>query len=448
MNQFELEKLLFDLNGPEELSKIAEELRPQIGEYSSPTPLSKVKPVGDTPWSVKAKPEEIAKTDLKNNSRSGLLEKIGDYLPALKNKTPRKALKLLIDRLAETPSADNQYLVLDAINRLTYTGALNKKSEETVKKAIEGLLELWGKDPDTTGAVYTNLHEHADFTGRSIFSFLGTNAIYRGIRSQYLKNVGLHDAISSFTFDSTKNEGRGDMILFQDDRYFGRFFSVRTQPNDASQQVSVPYVGDFINDRTSSVLMVRHFEGEKMAAIGTDDAKMAIRNIIEGMGQISVREDPIFTWDMWPTGGDSHPNDPDKRFIQVKIPVLVDPLKWPWDYNAEIWLWLYLYISNGELKGYLAHYGAWVSGGLISGRVLDDIMDALPGHFGTIDALLDVTLRRIDVDGPFQQVYLLPGDQSLFTGNSFQGHVNDNVSVVLVPERLPLRVNTSISQIF
>jgi hypothetical protein len=53
---------------------------------------------------------------------------------------------------------------------------------------------------------------------------------------------------------------------------------------------------------------------------------------------------------MWPTGGDSHPNDPDKRFVQIKIPVVIDVPDW-FDYDAEIWLWFYLYIGATPLGG-------------------------------------------------------------------------------------------------
>jgi hypothetical protein len=67
--------------------------------------------------------------------------------------------------------------------------------------------------------------------------------------------LGLDDQISSLELDARQGEFRGDVILFEDDRLFGRFTSIRTTINDATRLVSVSYVGDPINDRTSSVLL-------------------------------------------------------------------------------------------------------------------------------------------------------------------------------------------------
>jgi hypothetical protein len=265
--------------------------------------------------------------------------------------------------------------------------------------------------------------------------------VYSGIRKQALQNVDLHDRISSLTLDASAGEERGDCILFEHDRYFGRFASIRTNVNDPTQAVPVTYIGDTMNDRTSSVLLVRRFENESMQALGNPISQALIANIIEDVKKIEkLRGDPVFTWDMWPTGGDEHPNDPDKRFIQIKIPVEIDVNNW-FNYNAEIWLWFYLYIGDtglylgdgGALKGYLAHYGAWVEGGLISDSVLDGIMDALPDKFGEIDSLLNTQLSAVNANAPFTGVHLLPGDQTLFDTQPYlEGHVEDNVTVVLL----------------
>jgi hypothetical protein len=176
-----------------------------------------------------------------------------------------------------------------------------------------------------------------------------------------------------------------------------------------------------------------------MAALGDNLTKSVISGIIEGIDGVSMREgrEPIFTWDMWPTGfigDDPHPNDPNKRFVHVKIPVLVNPPDWPWDYHAEILFWFYLYISNEKLRGHLAYYGASVSPGTISDQVLEGIMEKLPEKFGVIDNSLNSKLDSINLNAPFRHVYLLPGNQSLFTGNTYEGHVEDNVTVILVPE--------------
>ena len=145
---------------------------------------------------------------------------------------------------------------------------------------------------------------------------------------------------------------------------------------------------------------------------------------------------------MWPPGGDDHPNEPDKRFVQIKIPVEAEVDNW-WNYDAEIWLWFYLYIGanffgGGNLKGYLAYYGAWVEGGIFTDDVLDGIMNALQKKVGEIDSQLDSLLSQINVFAPFTAVYLLPGNQEQFNGTYMEGHVEDNVSMVLVKKQPPV----------
>jgi hypothetical protein len=97
----------------------------------------------------------------------------------------------------------------------------------------------------------------------------------------------------------------------------------------------------------------------------------------------------------------------------------------------------------------LAYYGAEVEGGLISGSVLDGIMEELPLKFGDIEATLNSVLSTINgtghlsgvISGPFSSVYLLPGDQTQFSGSVMEGNVADNVTMILTP-RQPL-VNTA-----
>jgi hypothetical protein len=208
-----------------------------------------------------------------------------------------------------------------------------------------------------------------------------------------------------------------------------------------------------MNDRTSSVLLARRFSNERVRAIGDPVSKALIANIVADVGKVErLRGDPVFTWDMWPDGGDSHPNDPDKRFVQIKIPVEIDVNNW-FNYDAEIWLWFYLYIGQpsrplfgegGELRGHLAHYGAWVEGGIISDKVLDGIMDALPSQFGAIEMLLNTLVGSVNAAAPFTNVFLLPGDQSQFVDARYlEGHVDDNVSVVLLKTAPPVLTQAS-----
>jgi hypothetical protein len=333
--------------------------------------------------------------------------------------------------------------------RRWHYAVLGRDGTNAVAAAIEVLTTVKlpeQRDAQEKDSIFSNLYEHSDFKGRSFFAFLGPNTIYESVEKSYLDIVHLQDRISSLTLNASLGETRGDVILFQDDRFFGRFTGIRTNTTP-TQQVSVSYVGDFINDRTSSLLLVRRFDKERLRALGDPVSKVVITNIIAGVKKIKrVRGDPIFTWDMWPTGGDSHPNDPDKRFVQIKIPVEIEVNKW-FNYDAEIWLWFYFYISGGYLAGYLAYYGAEVEGGLISGNVLDAIMEELPDKFGVIEATLNSVLSTINgtvhhpsgvIAGPFSSVYLLPGDQTQFSESVMEGNVADNVTMVLTPQQPPV----------
>lgn len=437
MNQTEIEKLLLDPESFAKLSQQAKTTYPDIqsGTTSSPSSsIESVAPPQRSPLSLDAK--QTARP-LARVVQSSLLFKIDQYYPTLKGKSPEKALQWLINRYEKEPSAQNQFLVQDAINRVATQATPTPNNTKFLRSAINDFVQIFGSDPDVTGAVFALLYQHADFNGRSTFAFLGRNAIYHGVRKRYLSNVRLHDAISSFSLNTTTSDGRGDLILLQHDQYHGRFIQYRTDASGSSQEVRENYVGDYINDRTSSLLLVRRFEGEKIAALGTDSAKDVIKSVFDAMDGVKVDGDPIFTWDMFPTGGDNHPDASDRYFAQVKIPVIVDPPNWPWDYAAELRLWFYFYIDNGNLKGHLAYYGAYVSGGLITQRVLRGVMDALADKVGEINSLLDLVIAPINNGGPFRHVYLLPGNQMLFTGSKYQGYTTDDVSVVLVPESVP-----------
>jgi hypothetical protein len=453
MRKADIERILLDPEALKQLTESANVIKQSGGISAEPSnPAAKVSSAGQTPFSTRATPEEIRANDLTAVRRRGLFANIGRFYPDLVNQDAPKALSILTEQYQKYPSQDSQLLIQDAINRITHVGEVDADSRKIVSQAIEVLtsVKLPNQDSDRhKDSIFSNLYEHSDFRGRSMFAYLGPDSIYQSVQKSYLQQIDLHDKISSLTLDASAGEFRGDVILFQDDRFFGRFTGVRTTLNNPTQQVSASYVGDYINDRTSSLMLVRRYDDEDSRALGDPISKALIGNIIGGTKGIrELRGDPVFTWDMWPTGGDSHPNDPEKRFIQIKIPVVIDVPHW-FDYDAEIRLWFYLYISAGYLRGYLAYYGAWVEGGIKSQEILDKLMAAIPDNFGEIDTTLNTLLSsingssRIPMLGPFTAVYLLPGDQSLFSGQAMEGNVADNVTIVLVRRHFANELTTS-----
>lgn len=459
MKQAEIERRLVD---PEGQVQLAEEARRLIDAKDArglrADEAREIRKAVETPFSLKAKAGEIQATDLENVHRRSWLAEIGSILPEYSDQAPAATLEALVERYQRQPTELNEYLVQDAIVRLTSVRELDNDEQELVGAALEILtsVPLTHQDDDQPkDSIWSFLYRHADFKGRSALAYLGPSSVYASLRSRSLKNVDLHDRISSFTVDASTGEQRGDCYLFEHERFLGRFVGVRTTIDDPTQRVDVSYVGGSMNDRTSSVLLARRFPNERVRAIGDPISKALIANIVADVKKVErLRGDPIFTWDMWPEGGDSHPNDPDKRFIQIKIPVEIDVNNW-FNYDAEIWLWFYLYIgqpavplfgAGGELRGYLAHYGAWVESGIISGSVLDGIMNALPARFGEIEMLLNTLLGSVNADAPYTNVFLLPGDQSQFGDTQYlEGHVEDNVSVVLLKASPPVLTRASVN---
>ena len=459
MKRSEIERMLLDPEGARTLAEAAAVLRRSVGfDGTVSSQSSEIRSTGPTPFAIRATAKDTEATDLHNVSRRSLRANIGRFLPEFADETPPRVLELVIERYRRQPTEVNEYLVQDAISRLTCAGELDAEAQQLVRGALDTLtsVPLSYQDADEDkDSIWSFLYEHSDFKGRSVLGYLGPSSIYSSLRKTSLKNVDLNDRISSLTLDASPGEDRGDCYLFQHDRFLGRFIGIRTNANEPTSEVSVSYVGDSINDRTSSVLLVRRHSSETVRALGDPITKALIGDIVADVKKVeSLRGDPIFTWDMWPTGGAYHPNDPDKRFVQVKIPVEIEVNNW-FNYDAEIWLWFYLYIAEplvpvfgggGDLRGHLAYYGAWVEGGVISENVKDGIMEALPQKFGDIDSLLDSLLATVNTAGPYKMVYLLPGDQTAFNGAQYlQGHVEDNVSVVLAKTTQPVLTTSSVN---
>jgi hypothetical protein len=204
-----------------------------------------------------------------------------------------------------------------------------------------------------------------------------------------------------------------------------------TTSGDPTVRNYIPYVGGFINDRTSSILVIRRFDNElPPVALGDyGEIRDVIEDLVNSVSGVSMRGDPIITWDMWPegptSGADPHPDDR-RRFIYIKVPIRVDVPHW-FDYDADIRYWIYPWVdSGGTLRAHVAYHGAWVESGIKRDAILDRIMDALPGTVGTINAELNNILNMVNILGPFERQYFLPGTASA------TGRTNDDVSIVLV----------------
>ncbi len=429
MKKPELERSFMDVEALKSLTDKAEILRQKRAKtgQKSYQPVTRIK--AEIPLKHLSRPneKEIELNDLDHVGRKNMLANIGRFLPEFEQEDAVKILSRLTDKCRSNPTLANQLLIEDAINRLLTSGELEKKEEDVINEAISLLSSSARKSSNPVDSIWTRVYQHSDRRGRSLYINHSPGAIYRRIRKSVLDDANLNDRISSLYVDASADEVAGDVILFQNDRFFGRYARFTTTPGSPTTRNCINYVGDFINDRTSSILVVRRYANElPPTPLGSLVSRDDIEGFVNAVSGISMRGDPVFTWDMWPQGGDDHPNDPDRRFIEIKIPVTVDVPHW-FDYDAEIRYWLYLYINgSGLLRGYVAYYGAWVEGGILSGEILDQIMDQLPDTIGTVESFLSDALDMANILGPFERQYFLPGEAGS-TGNT-----NDDVSIVLV----------------
>jgi len=431
MKKIELEKMLLEAEGITKLLERANDIKAKYGTGGLNNDHGKIRYLEPGTNDIRPTADEILANDRDNIQRAHVLANIEMFLPELAQRTPVESLQLLIERCKKNPTVSNQFLVEDAVNRILNNGHSNSEAEKIITSAIKMLsTKTLKKDVspgDETDSIWSQLYQHSDFGGRSYFVNHAPGFVYRKVRIGTLSGASLNDSISSLYVDASPSEIAGRVILFQNDRFDGRFASFSTNASSPSTRMYTPYIGNFMNDRTSSILVVRQYNNElPPISLGSLGLKEAIKTFIDSVPRISLRGEPVVTWDMWPEGGSDHPNEPTKRYIELKIPVRVDVPNW-FDYDAEIRYWVYLYVdSSGTLRGYVDYYGAWVEGGVKHDRILDRIMDELPGTIGTVNGQISNALRIAESFGPYQRQYFLPGDG---TGS---GNTNTDVSLVLV----------------
>lgn len=273
-------------------------------------------------------------------------------------------------------------------------------------------------------SIWTRLYEHTDYRGRSTFASLpGTSPVstYLQISKSWLSAVNLHDRVSSFELGASAAEQSGRLILFEHENYRGRYAMWSVGPGAVLRRPNL--TAQSFNDKTSSALVVRGFTTEMgpiaLGDLGTPTLRQQIAATVTATPNLSPRGSAIITWDMWPSFS------PSRKYVYIRIPVVVDVPHW-FDYDAEIRLWVYLYVDSGhKVRGYLNWYGAWVEGGILTGKILDRLMSEIPAAAGQINAMISEALEMVNIFD-FVGLYYLPGTAAP------TGRVDDDVSLVLV----------------
>ena len=275
-------------------------------------------------------------------------------------------------------------------------------------------------------SIWTRLFQHNNYRGRSTFANLyyqNNPATYARISKGWLDAVSLHDSVSSLETGASSWEQGGNVILFQDSGFRGRYTMFPATPGSTVRTPNLS--SENFNDRMSSGLLVRRFSRElppiALGDMGSPPLRQQIGDLASSIPRLSKRGNPVITWDMWPGFSPSY------NYIYVRVPVRVDVPSW-FDYDAEIRLWLYLYVDGaGKVRGHVAWYGAWVEGGWKTGSIMDRLMDGIPGRIGDVNSRISDALSSLQAL-KFVKLYYLPGKAN------HVGHVNDDVSIVLVKQ--------------
>jgi hypothetical protein len=352
---------------------------------------------------------------------------VAPFLPDIADLSPLEALGELETRFKAKPSHETALLLQSAMNRIHAMPSLDESHRTAVERAAALFSERDTRNiPHQTDNIWYTLYEHADFRGMASFESMTPGWGYW--RRPTFVPMGMNDIFSSLSFGASADEVGGVVLLFEHERYFGQYRAYIPTPG---RTTFVNYVGNDFNDVTSSALIVRRFPRETQPiSLSGLVPKSAITDIVNATPKVRPDGDPIFTWDMWPTGGvsgDWHPNDVNSTFIYVIVPIMVHT-PWPYsDYHAQARYWIYLYVDgNGQLQGYVAYWGYWVESGIISGRVGAGLKDAIPGTIPQVNALVGRAVALANAGGPYSYVYYLPGRFQL------AGNVLDDVTIVAV----------------
>lgn len=424
MKKIDFEKLLMDPEGIKIISERARSIKEKYGTSESVRgePAMRHKITDVMPHDVRPTVEEADLNDRDYFVRGNMQAKVGHLIPDEvlteigrgKKVDPSELLVKLIERCKKDPSLANQLLIEDAINSVIAAGVPEVKFEKHIEEAIDLLGK--SKGAGDIDSVWGRFYQHSGYQGWSYFLNHGPGYVYRLV--PWIGN-SYNDSISSLYVGCSATD-RGEMIIFENKYFRGRYSRFSGTPGST---IFTNYIGGFMNDRTSSILAVRRFNPEKefVISLGSLGLRSQIAEYAASVPRISLRGNPIITWDMWP------PFSPSKRFIYLRIPVTVDVPNW-WDYDAEIRYWIYLYVSSaGQLNAYVAYYGCWVESGIKSGSIADRIMDELPSTVGAVNSQLSSTLALVaPLLGPLERQYFLPGTAAL------TGHTEDDVTLVLV----------------
>ena len=204
------------------------------------------------------------------------------------------------------------------------------------------------------------------------------------------------------SFRATAYDGfNGNVYGFTGKHFLNTYLALNLQEGGTSWW---SYVGDALNDRIESAILVNRGKDELVTGLKDQIAgDFASGMDVQLAGtQVSRAGDPRVYTTFWPG------YDPDKTFVSIEQDLNVALDWWP-DYSAQVRYDVYLYLDGaGTVQGYVAWTYVWVEGGIFSGDIFDSLQPKLVAGAAAVTTKIQEKLAMFSAFH-FKSLYLLPG---------------------------------------
>ncbi|NLI41110.1 MAG: hypothetical protein GX421_08030 [Caldisericales bacterium] len=351
----------------------------------------------------------------------------------------------------------------------------------SIKKGYKRINDVL-KEVDIVGRLKQyNLHGHVPLSGGTVLSPIFVD-LYGGYYSEGVSEGNWytityddytyyrHPSLPNFNNETTGlhimnfSSSPYEVILFQNKNYKGRFKRFHCKGDGSFADATYNYIGDFMNNRTSSLLIVKHRDNEMEVSLTDIKIKhKKIKDLIEEMFSIKkhtehmhkdvvkvfgvtiedvdvnvysgLEKKPVITWDMW--NPHIYALD-DYKMIKIEIPIETKihyhaggffNCSGTQIYHSNIIYWIYPYIDmNHKLKAHVDMYDQETKEDSNFTSIVEEKMFQEAGkHVDKINSYLKDAVSALSGLN-FKYLYLLPGDG----GN--HGYTEDGVIMMLQKE--------------
>lgn len=272
---------------------------------------------------------------------------------------------------------------------------------------------------------HAHLYEHNDFRGRQLVVDNPDNDRYSLAPFDYLNAFSFNDLTSSVRLHSGTQQIPSMCIVFENTRFDGNFQGFAYNGNR-----DINALPGF-NDTTSCVLLIDHDPNPRksvlnLKSLGGDKINQAIDDQLKDVSEASRRGDVglkfiIDLYEISLYGTD---------LALIDIPITVHTPSPFSNYDASIKYYVNFYIdSMNRLRGYIAGYGYWIEGGILTGSIESRLGPQVAAKIGDVETALNNMLLEVNWH-KWTDVYLAPG-YLLDVTSDYSGNINDDVSLIL-----------------